>query len=171
LDIHPLGFDDTIVLLTAVHFHYAGFAAPLITGLTGRALSAASRSQKLYQASALGVTAGTPLVAAGITLSPLLEVVGAIILATSLAGIAYLTRYLVLRVITSALARTFLTISATCLLIGMVFTYLYALGEFTGYRFVSIPQMIVVHGMVNSLGFALFGLLGWTIIYDNNAGV
>jgi len=171
LGINPLGFDETIILLTAVHFHYAGFAAPLITGLTGHALSAANRSQKLYRGSALGVIAGTPLVAAGITLSPLVEVVGAVILATSLAGIAYLTRYLVLRVITGTLARTFLTISAVCLLAGMLFTYLYALGEFSGYPLVSIPQMVIIHGMLNSLGFALFGLLGWTAIYGASAGV
>jgi hypothetical protein len=139
--------------------------------LTGRALRAANRGQKLYRVSALGVIAGTPLVAAGITLSPLLEVVGAIILATSLAGIAYLTRYLVLRVITSGPARTMLTISAICLLFGMLFTYLYALGEFTGYHIISIPQMVMMHGMLNSLGFALFGLLGWSAIYGSSAGV
>jgi hypothetical protein len=38
LGIQPLGFGDTIVLLTAVHFHFAGFAAPLLTGLTGHHL-------------------------------------------------------------------------------------------------------------------------------------
>lgn len=162
LDANPLGFDDTIVLLTAVHFHYAGFAAPLITGLTGYTLTAASQKvQMIYQIIALGVIVGTPLVAAGITLSPLLEVIGAIILATSLASLAYLIRFVVLRVVTYSLARIFLTISAICLLVGMFFIYLYAIGEFTGYHLVSIPQMVMGHGIVNSLGFALFGFLGW----------
>ena len=31
----PLGFGDTIVLLTAVHFHYAGYAVPVLAGWTG----------------------------------------------------------------------------------------------------------------------------------------
>ena len=35
-----LGFGDTIVLLTAVHFHYAGFALLLLAGLAGRRLRA-----------------------------------------------------------------------------------------------------------------------------------
>ena len=36
--LRPLGFAAPIVLLTAVHFHYAGFALPLLTGLAGRNL-------------------------------------------------------------------------------------------------------------------------------------
>jgi hypothetical protein len=34
--VNPLGFSDDIVLLTAVHFHYAGFAALTMLGMTGR---------------------------------------------------------------------------------------------------------------------------------------
>ena len=35
--LRPLGFPDLIVLLTAVHFHYAGFALPVLAGLVARA--------------------------------------------------------------------------------------------------------------------------------------
>src|SRR5215813_3899071 len=38
LGIQPLGFGDTIVLLTAVHFHFARFASPILAGLAGRAI-------------------------------------------------------------------------------------------------------------------------------------
>src|SRR5262249_39572395 len=31
-DWQPLGFPEVIVLLTAIHFHYAGFALPLMAG-------------------------------------------------------------------------------------------------------------------------------------------
>jgi hypothetical protein len=44
LGIQPLGFGDTIVLLTAVHFHFAGFAAPVLAGLAGRTVAAGTRS-------------------------------------------------------------------------------------------------------------------------------
>src|SRR5258706_5519277 len=37
LGVQPLGFGDTIVLLTARHLHFAGLSAPLLAGLTGRA--------------------------------------------------------------------------------------------------------------------------------------
>ncbi|HEY9422963.1 MAG TPA: YndJ family transporter, partial [Thermoanaerobaculia bacterium] len=36
--LRPLGFEDVIVLLTGIHFHYAGFALPIMTGLAGRRL-------------------------------------------------------------------------------------------------------------------------------------
>jgi hypothetical protein len=50
------------VLLTAIHFHYAGFALPLLTGLAGRALGG-----RIARIASLGVIAGVPLVAFGIT--------------------------------------------------------------------------------------------------------
>jgi hypothetical protein len=55
---HPLGFGDTIVLLTAVHFHFAGFAAPLIAGLAGRALNPGSAARPVFRLAAVGVIAG-----------------------------------------------------------------------------------------------------------------
>jgi hypothetical protein len=165
LGLNPLGFDDLIVLLTAVHFHYAGFAAPLIAGLAGRALVAAPPTLwKLHRVSVFGVIAGTPLVAAGITFSPLLEIIGAIVIATSLTLLAYLIRFIVLRLTLYRPAQLLLTISAISILIGMFFTYLYVIGEFTGYPLVSIPQMVRIHGVVNALGFALCGLLGWALL-------
>src|SRR4030095_7036112 len=39
LGIQPVGFGETIILLTVVHFHFAGFATPIIAGMTGRLLS------------------------------------------------------------------------------------------------------------------------------------
>ena len=71
---NPLDFPDIIILLTAVHFHFAGFAALIFTGLTGRVLvSTSALVRTIYAGAAVGVISGTPLVAAGITFSPLLE--------------------------------------------------------------------------------------------------
>ena len=61
----PLGFSGIIVLLTAVHFHYAGFALPRLTGLW----LARQRDRFVFQLSTWGVIAGVPLVAVGITTS------------------------------------------------------------------------------------------------------
>lgn len=165
LGLNPLGFGDLIVLLTAVHFHFAGFAALIITGVTGRILTSVSKAKpKLYQFSVFGLIAGIPLVAAGITFSPLLEVTGAIITATSLAILAYLIIFFVLKVISQRLAQLLLTVSALCSIIGVLFIYAYAIGEFTGYYLVSISLMVRIHGVSNALGFALCGLLGWNIL-------
>src|SRR5258705_449888 len=54
--MRPLGFDDTVVLLTANHFHYAGFIVPIVAGLAGRRLPG-----RLGDLTALGVIAGVPL--------------------------------------------------------------------------------------------------------------
>jgi hypothetical protein len=36
LGVRPLNCETIMVLLTAVHVHYAGFVSPLLTGLAGR---------------------------------------------------------------------------------------------------------------------------------------
>ncbi len=46
LGIQPLGFGDTLVLLAAVHFHFAGFAAPFFV----RAVSTGTASRRLGRA-------------------------------------------------------------------------------------------------------------------------
>lgn len=167
LGLNPLGFDDTIVFLTAIHFHYAGFAAPVLAGLTSQALKEADPFRRRWgQGAVLGLVVGTPLVAAGITLSPLLEVMGAIVVATSLAALVYLIRWLVLFQVRSRPAQILLSISGLSVLFGLGLIYLYAVGEFSGYPVITIPRMIQLHGVANSLGFALCGLLGWTLLQE-----
>ena len=164
LGANPLGFGDTIVLLTAVHFHYTGFAAPIFAGIIGRFLTSAPIIlQRVHPISVFGLIVGMPLVAAGITFSPLLEVIGAIIIATSLAMLVPSIGFIILRVIDYRLAQILLTVSALCLIIGMFLIYVYAIGEFTGSYLVNIPQMVRFHGTANAFGFAFCGLLAWAL--------
>jgi hypothetical protein len=170
LGLNPLGFGHTIVFLTAVHFHYAGFAAPILAGVAGRLLDERFKAQqRWHQTSVLGIVAGTPLVAAGITFSPLLEVIGAILVATSLAVLAYLMKVVVLSLIDYRPAQLLLSISGLSVILGLGLIYLYASGEFIGYTFITIPQMVQLHGVANALGFALCGLLGWNLLRRVNA--
>jgi hypothetical protein len=169
LGLNPLGFDDTIVFLTAVHFHYAGFAAPILAGVASRFFDERSQAQpQWHKASVVGLVAGAPLVAAGITFSPLLEVIGAILVATSLAVLAYLMKVVVLSLISHRPAQLLLSISGLSVILGLGLIYLYATGEFIGYTFITIPQMIQLHGVANALGFALCGLLGWNLLRQVN---
>src|ERR1044072_5686477 len=39
LGVQPFDYGETIILLTVVHFHFAGFAAPIIAGMAGRLLA------------------------------------------------------------------------------------------------------------------------------------
>jgi hypothetical protein len=167
LSIGPLGFGDTIVLLTAVHFHYAGFAAPILAGLLGRRVASVQPAAwPLFRLIAAGVIAGIALVATGITLArytPLVEVAAALVFAASLLGLAALTLSIGWRAIISRPARMLLAISAASLIVTMLFAGGYALGSFLGIPIVGIPRMVQVHGWLNAIGFALCGLLAWTI--------
>src|SRR4029077_3860861 len=92
LGANPLGFSDDIVLLTAVHFHYAGFAALTILGMIGRLAEGT-----LYRLSAWGAITGIPLLAVGITFSSRLEIAAAFLLAASLAAAAGMTAFILPR--------------------------------------------------------------------------
>jgi hypothetical protein len=167
LGLNPLGFGDTIVLLTAVHFHYAGFAAPILAGLLGRQIAIVRPAAwPLFRLVAAGVIAGIALVAAGITLArstPLVEVAAALLFAASLLGLAALALSIGLSAIAGRLARALLAISAASLVVTMLFAASYAVGQFLGRPIVGIPRMVQVHGWLNAFGFALCGLVAWTL--------
>lgn len=160
--LNPLGFSDTIILLTAVHFHYAGFAAPILTGLAGRKIRSGI-ARKFYLLAATGVIAGPPLVAAGITLSRGVEAFSAVVLAVSLFALALLILFVIVPTLKRRLAQLLLILSATSVIVTMIFACLYALGRFQGITTVTIPLMAQIHGLSNALGFVLCGLLGWAI--------
>ena len=152
----PGGFEEPIVLLTAVHFHYTGFAAPLLIGLAGRRVG---RRLPILIAGA-AVVVGTPLLAAGFTLHlPLVKVVAAWAIA---AGLAIFSWQLVRLSIDEprTLPRVLLGVAAFSIFWGMVFVGLYSVGEFRERIIVAIPQMAWIHGIVNAFGFATCGLLG-----------
>ena len=141
-----LGFSEPIVSLTAVHFHFAGFAATRIVGLLGRARPVPD----LYPVPVLGVLVGTPLVALGITFSALVEVIGALLLAAAMLVLAWM----LLRS-----APTPLKLSGASLFVSMILAGVYAVGEYTGLRWLSIPTLVWSHGLLNALGFALPALI------------
>ena len=90
LGMNPLGFSDDIVLLTAVHFHYAGFGALTMLGMTGRFANG-----MLYRGTAWGAITGIPFLALGITFSASLECAAALLLAASLVSAAGFTAFIV----------------------------------------------------------------------------
>ncbi|HYN88728.1 MAG TPA: YndJ family protein [Ardenticatenaceae bacterium] len=163
LGANPMGFGDTIVLLTAVHFHYTGFVALVIAGNAGRWLwQRKSRNGLAFQLAALGLIIGTQIVAAGITFSPLLEVLGTLVLSVSLWLLSFLTLSRIVPSVGDRVTQALMIVSAVSAAVAMLFAAGYALQSLTGSLGLNIPRMVVVHGLVNALGFALCGLLGWT---------
>ena len=166
LGYQPLGFGDTIVLLTAVHFHYTGFAAPVLAGLAGRNLSDSyAWTRRMFQAASFGIIAGTPLVAAGITLSaPRLGLVGTSVVSTGLWLLAALVMVRIVPTLLSRPAQILLVISSVSSTAAMALACAYAYSIVSKQLIINIPHMAMSHGIMNALGFSLCGLLGWCLV-------
>ncbi len=162
MGIRLMGFEEPIVLLTAIHFHFAGFAAPLLAGLAGRHLRQAGRMGYFFVAAGV-IILGPALVALGITLSRAVEVVSAVLLAAGYLGLAGLVLVRVLRAVPGITARILLALSALSVVVTMFAATGFAYGNFSGAFTITIPTMVNVHGWTNALGFVGCGFLGWTI--------
>jgi YndJ-like protein len=162
-------FAEPIVLLTAVHFHFTGFALPIVAGATGLALGKhepighSTAERDIFRFVATGIIGGPAIVAAGFVFSSaLLKLVGAWLLAIASIGLAGFLLS-VLPWITPRLAKVLLSTSAVSLVVGMTLAATYAVGEFTERYWLLIPQMARLYGTANALGFTLCGLLGWAL--------
>lgn len=134
------GFDPDTLALTVAHFHYAGFCAALIAGLT--------RSR----AAGLTVPAGIGLVLAGFFTSDLVELAGAMVLTAGMWWTAWLM---------AKEARALLVTGAAVLVVTMLLALDWAAGEATGLPHLSLSWMVATHGVANALGFALCAVLGY----------
>lgn len=154
----PLGFDPAIVLLTGVHFHYAGFIFPLLTGWLQQFFPGyTSRFAALLAILAI------PMTAVGITVMQVSgvywpEAAAAAVVALSgwLCGIGYLR--LAFRNGVSVGVRIAGTGLALCLFFSMTLALGYAMRGYYPIDFLQIPAMRAWHGSVNALGVAGFGL-------------
>ena len=168
--VHTDLFEPLIVQLTPPHFHFAGFAAPLIAGLVGRLIPTdRPRARRAYALAALSVIAGPPLIALGITLSPLVEVICALILASGLLLLSGLMLFVVLPSLKNPFAWVLMIISSLSLVLTMVLACLYAIGEFNEEVWLLIPTMAQTHGVANVFGFSLCGLLALALSRRDSA--
>ena len=157
LEIQFFAFDPVIGLLTAVHFHFAGFLLLLITGL-------ALRNWHSPLAPVVGWMAilGPPLVAIGIFTThyggpQVVELLAATIMA--LGGIGVAGRHLQLG-LQRKTARLYMLPGALLLLAGMGLALLYGWRSEYPMALLSIPWMYAVHGSVNAGALALLAA-GW----------
>lgn len=163
LGLTPMGFQEPIVLLTAVHFHFAGFAAPLLAmAAAGETKKKGPLARRLFAAVAAGVLAGPGLLAAGFVIGPRVKLAAALLVACSEAGLSlyFLAGIPKLR---PRLAQVFVSLSAISVLLAMVLAAVWAIGEFPLQPFVHLSEMAKFHGTANALGFILCGLIGWTL--------
>lgn len=163
LGLHPVGFGSDIVQLTAVHFHFAGLVLPVVTGLVLREFT----GSRIAATAGLGVLAGVPLVAIGITSTQLggghvMEFFAALVLATSAIVVAWYQLRLAAQNRWRANARLLWFVSGVSLVFGMSLALLYSVRAYgMPLPWLDIPWMRALHGTANALGFALCGVLGW----------
>ncbi len=153
--LNPLGFSDAIVQLTAVHFHYAGFALPIVTGFVAKQLSRGP-------AVPLAIMAGVPLTAIGITAGGDLEWVAATFMA--IAGLATAFAMLRLGMQSRGLARALTLLAGASLTGGMALALGWAWTIKFETDYLGLEGMAATHGSLNALGFGLVGLIGLNLI-------
>jgi hypothetical protein len=156
-----LGFGPRITELAAVHFHYAGYVASLLTVQLVRWLKVnSSRLTRLARVALVAVLAGTPLTAAGIMFTPALGAAGAALFTASVATGSALTLGAVIPSV-GRTTRLFLTASALSIVGTIALAVAYSLGQWLGTPAPSLSTMAWSHGILNALAFALCGTLGW----------
>ena len=169
LGVQPFDYGETIILLTVVHFHFAGFAAPIIAGMNGKVLDQVEHPRKMFAASVFAIIAAMPLVAAGITASPWLGVIGTILLSAGLVMLAVLTVGWVIPAITPFGRQLLLLVGASSSCAAMVLACLYAYSLASKTLIIDIPTMAMTHGLMNCFGFVTCSLIAWTTMAPESA--
>lgn len=165
LGVQPFDYGETIILLTVVHFHFAGFAAPVAAGMAGRVLATTERGLgRLFPVIVVALVGAMPLVAMGITFSPWLGLAGTLLLSIGLFLLAMLTIVRVLPAISSLSARVLLSVAALSSCVAMVLASLYSYSLVAHVVILRIPTMAMTHGLLNAFGFATCSLLAWSIV-------
>ena len=135
------GFSPAIVLLTATHFHFAGF------GLLGIA-SLVAVSRPWMSLSVVGLSAGVPLTALGFILaSDQINAAGAVVVGVSGMVVA-------IGLLTSERPRPaqwLARAAGAALLIGMPMGIAWSLAILFGQSFVDLDTMIRTHGVLNAM--------------------
>lgn len=151
--IRPLDLHSEIVLLTAIHFHFAGMALPLVT-----AQCLGDRRDPAAWGTALLVTGGVPSVAVGITATqlgapPIVEALAAWSMAVGALVVAFQL------LLAGRRARGFESslawIASISLCFGMTLACLYAARHWLKLDWLDIQWMRGVHGSSNAIGFGV----------------
>lgn len=160
IGLRALGFDPVIVLLTAVHFHYAALAMPILVALSLR--RAPSRA---LGASLALLLLGIPLVAAGISFHPALGLVGSVVLAGGLLTHSVVGLARVLPTMRGPLAKRAMAISLLSPFLSMPLAIAWSIAQVEPSLAIplDLDRMLRLHGQANAHGVVAMGLLAWTL--------
>ena len=164
--IQPFGFAPTIVLLTAVHFTFAGFALVVVGAIVW------DRRPNRWLEVALGaVVLGIPVTAIGFFGIPLASWLGALLVAGGGFGIG-------VGLIKTAPGPTprravwLARVAGASLLVSMPLAVTYATGRWLGLAWLDIPAMAASHGVLNVVGFAVpASVASWLDVRQRRPGL
>ncbi len=167
-DLTVMGFGGLQSLLTAAHFHYAGFGACAVVALLGRSLDDEGEAgvgrpwRALYTVGGAGLLAGVPLLAAGIAVWRPLEHVAAwdVALATAATGLLLVRRATRPGPPT---ARGLFVLSGLATLVSATLALEFAAHGFARLGGASLERMVRYHGLVNALGFVGCALVAFAV--------
>lgn len=162
LGLQPVGFHEPIVLLTAVHFHYAGLMAAVLAGLVASA-NGTTRAPLALRTTLSCAVLGPGLLGLAFLGGPELKLAGVGLVVIGECGIAVGTFRIGLANAREIGGRLLLAGSA-CVIAGMALAAVWAIGEYPLHAFVNLEQMARYHGVLNSVGFGLCSLVGWTLL-------
>ncbi|MEO4054753.1 YndJ family protein [Solibacillus sp. CAU 1738] len=148
------GFTPLITWLTSIHFHYSAFLFCISLGLIGRVTTS-----KLYKPIVVVIASGPILMAIGITLSTAIEIISAILYIIAI----YILFFVTLRTKYYRLQGVMIRLSIAAVCFSILWSFLYAYGNFTRQSIVDIPDMLAFHGFTNCLFFGGFTIVGWLI--------
>lgn len=159
-----LPYSQTIVQLTAIHFHYAAFVLPLATGFFGRFRAAGNRVRKRYMERpyhvlVAGVLIGPFLVAIGLDQGPPIEVIAVGLYVLILVWLSLWWFWLSVEL--PSWACSWIRVASILLIGTMGLSFTYSFGLMTPSFGVPINKMVSYHGIVNAFGFSLLVTLAW----------
>jgi hypothetical protein len=151
LGLQPLEFAPVIILLTAVHFHFAGFGLLVIA-------SCLARHGRNRQWPVVGLLAGMPITALGFIADSLwIGALGAIVVGTSGLGVGF--RLLTETVPSgSGSERSAWRLAGVALLSAMPLGIAWSLALLVDGTFLPLDSMVRTHGFLNAAAVTLVAL-------------
>jgi hypothetical protein len=158
------GFGLGILALTVSHFHFAGFAAALVSGLVCRVTDSPRGPVRRAERAARHPAGPRRILHRGLGGAG-----GAVVPTARMWTVALLTWRTVRGRGRDRVTRLLFGTSAAVLVVTMVLALSWALGEATGLPHPTLTWMAATHGLGNALGFALCSVLAWRRL-RNGAG-
>lgn len=166
MNVDPLGVGGQIITLTAVHFHYAGFASTVVLATTRQRLRhacahPAHSAPEPWRLAASdiavsGILLGPPLVAVGFAFLPVAQILGAVTITLALWSWSVAAGGVPMSpdVLDTILWR----VARISVFVGMFLATWWAIGSVAGLAAPSIPTMAMTHGVIQGLCFATSAL-------------